>query len=341
MLLRLFAMVLVMNFLSGCASYIASRIETPNRTSIVNTGSSFISLGIYEDSFCSAKNAQCMPYLFSTSAPCRKSDTINFKGNVSNSPFGSFNKVVDFDMKDLPEYRGLVVMAHGFQSDSKSYVLMSLLFNCLGFDVVAVDLMGHGHSTQSLGYGVNDSELLTEFLAQVPETAGPVILVGHSMGALAVVRAASASNNVTGLYLLSPMDRFDTAAVGVAESTMPFLSSFVPDSQIRKGATLALQRANIDLSETDMLSLLQEVTVPTLIYGSSEDAISVLHHQNSLTAPDNVEVVYGEKENHISVLFFDDEQLKHFLYWLENIMPANAQKERSSTRPLNGVLLAD
>lgn len=95
------------------------------------------------------------------------------------------------------ENRKTLVLQHGAGMDRTVWVLLARYFARHGFNVVAPDLPGHGASG---GVPLDSIELQGAYLWQLLDLLrtehglpiAPVILAGHSMGALAAIEAAAA-----------------------------------------------------------------------------------------------------------------------------------------------------
>jgi pimeloyl-ACP methyl ester carboxylesterase len=84
----------------------------------------------------------------------------------------------------------LVVFIHGAGMDHSVWALQSRWFAHHGFNVLAVDLPGHGVSE---GPALTDIGAMADWTAQLIEAAGAerAALVGHSMGALVALETAA------------------------------------------------------------------------------------------------------------------------------------------------------
>ena len=97
-----------------------------------------------------------------------------------------------------------LVFVHGAANDHSVWALQSRYFAHHGFNVLALDLPGHGRSA---GPALTSVDALAQWLVAVVDAAGAarVALVGHSLGALTVLEAASRMpERVTRLALLGP-----------------------------------------------------------------------------------------------------------------------------------------
>jgi len=97
-----------------------------------------------------------------------------------------------------------VVFVHGAANDHSVWALQSRYFAHHGFNVLAVDLPGHGRSE---GPALPSAEAIAQWLVRTLDAAGiaSAALVGHSLGALAVLAAAAlVPGRVDKLALLGP-----------------------------------------------------------------------------------------------------------------------------------------
>jgi pimeloyl-ACP methyl ester carboxylesterase len=97
-----------------------------------------------------------------------------------------------------------VVFVHGAANDHSVWALQSRYFAHHGRNVLAVDLAGHGRSE---GNALTSVEAIADWIAALLDAAhvSTAVLVGHSLGSLAVLAAASRyPERVTQIALLGP-----------------------------------------------------------------------------------------------------------------------------------------
>lgn len=95
-----------------------------------------------------------------------------------------------------------IVLIHGAQNDHSVWNLQSHYFARQGYNVLAVDLPGHG---QSAGSALTTIEAMAQWLLALFDAAGinKVNLIGHSMGSLIALETARiAPGRITRLVLL-------------------------------------------------------------------------------------------------------------------------------------------
>jgi pimeloyl-ACP methyl ester carboxylesterase len=97
-----------------------------------------------------------------------------------------------------------LVFVHGAANDHSVWALQSRYFAHHGRNVLAVDLCGHGRSG---GEALASVEAIADWLAALLDAAdvSAAMLVGHSLGSLAVLQAAARhERRVTRIALLGP-----------------------------------------------------------------------------------------------------------------------------------------
>jgi pimeloyl-ACP methyl ester carboxylesterase len=106
-----------------------------------------------------------------------------------------------------------VVFIHGAQNDHSVWILQTRYFAHHGFNVLALDLPGHGRSEGAAKASVEE---MADWLLALLDTAGVerALLVGHSMGSLVALEASHrAPRRVSALAMLGttyPMKVSDT-----------------------------------------------------------------------------------------------------------------------------------
>jgi len=120
------------------------------------------------------------------------------------------------------EVRGVVVLVHGLFEHCGRYADTAGQLNLEGYAVSAMDLRGHGRSEgerawiESFDEYLADLELLLERVCR-RHPAGPVFLLGHSMGgAIAALLAIERRPKLDGLIL-------SAAALSIGRGVFPFL----------------------------------------------------------------------------------------------------------------------
>lgn len=104
--------------------------------------------------------------------------------------------------------RGVVVLVHGFGSSmsDRSVEGLARVLADHGLEVVTYDSRGHGRSTGSCTLGDVEHRDVAAAAAYASGRRAPLVLVGASMGAVAVLRHSVSSANPLGVVTISSPD---------------------------------------------------------------------------------------------------------------------------------------
>lgn len=104
--------------------------------------------------------------------------------------------------------RGSIVLVHGAFEHSGRYEWLARQWNDHGFHVVYGDLPGQGEQKENRGHILSFDEYIEAISSWIEEAKNlhsDVILLGHSMGGLAVIRTMEEQHpDITGVILSSP-----------------------------------------------------------------------------------------------------------------------------------------
>ncbi len=113
-------------------------------------------------------------------------------------------------------HRAVVVLFHGYSASRSSLIPAAGPLHDLGCDLVLVDFRGSGGSAgrvTTIGYREADDVAAAAAFARTWRPGEPVVLLGQSMGAAAVLRAVGQLHvPAEGLLLESPYDRLLSTA---------------------------------------------------------------------------------------------------------------------------------
>jgi len=108
--------------------------------------------------------------------------------------------------------RPAVVIVHGLGDSLESYVDRADVFGRRGNTVLLLDLRAHGASegryTTLGGHEREDVRAAMDALRQEGRTTAGLVLMGHSMGAVAVLRAAAGQPDVRAVIVEAPYDNY-------------------------------------------------------------------------------------------------------------------------------------
>lgn len=120
---------------------------------------------------------------------------------------------LDFKITDNGAYqgptRGTIVMLHGFGRNKTDLLLAAMCMADRGYRVIVPDLRGHGNSTvDRVSFGPRESRDvrdLIDFLQKKGAVAGPVGILGVSMGGAVALDCAAADDRIKTVVAIEPM----------------------------------------------------------------------------------------------------------------------------------------
>ena len=146
----------------------------------------------------------------------------------------------------LVQPRGTVLIVHGLGEHAGRYVHVAQALNAAGWRVAAHDHRGHGRSSGARGGIVSDDTLLHDLALVIDSVraahAGPLLLLGHSMGGLIAARLVAEGlqsppagwhREVDALVLSSPALAADTSVL--QKLLLATLGRLAPDLAVGNG----------------------------------------------------------------------------------------------------------
>lgn len=99
----------------------------------------------------------------------------------------------------------LIVLVHGFSAskDNRDVVSLAMRLRDEGFDVVAYDARGHGESEGECTLGDLEHHDVAAAVTWARRRSSRIVLVGASMGAVAVLHHAASGPDVAGVVVVS------------------------------------------------------------------------------------------------------------------------------------------
>lgn len=272
MILRSFLFIFIFS-LAGCSSAISGYISSQQSFGYEQIASreTLREQGFSQSVFCSMKTDSCISYL--TAKPLSDKQKLSYRVEVQINGREELNQL-EIQRENISHESGLVVLIHGFRASKEYMVNSALYFRFLGFDVLLPDLLGHGESSSGIRFGVEDSKVINELIDKLDHPGKNILIVGNSLGAVAATQLTELRSDIGGLVLQAPMTRFDQAAVNYIDAYSPFLSALLPRRSIEEGAVKALNDADVQLEQTDIIPMLIDSNVPTLILVSDLDPVA-------------------------------------------------------------------
>lgn len=187
--------------------------------------------------------------------------------------------------------RGVAIVLSGWTSQSNrdgAYmprILTTLL--CQGWRMVAPDLRGFGESTgQVASYGVYDSHDLRQLLDDLQARGlltEPVIVLGHSYGALVALQFAAKDRRVSALLAFSGPKNLRSIAPAVRSTAgieNPIINAVLgdrlSDDLVRSAIEEASIRNGVDPSKADGVAAARILKIPYLVaHGRADNVVPV------------------------------------------------------------------
>jgi uncharacterized protein len=189
--------------------------------------------------------------------------------------------------------RGTVVYLHGIADNRASASGVIQRFGRLGFDVVTYDSRAHGDSGGDVcTYGYLEKHDLRRVLDTV--SAGPVFLMGTSLGAAVALQAAAEDRRVRAVIAAETFSDLRT----VATERAPF---FFTSGVIARAFRLAEEQARFTVDEVSPVAAAAKIGVPALIvHGEADRDTSPDHARRvfaALQGPKQLVMVPGAGHN--------------------------------------------
>ncbi len=168
--------------------------------------------------------------------------------------------------------RPSAVLAHGLGDSIESYVGSARVLNQRGHTVLLLDLRGHGGSegdTTTLGGREReDVRAAMRGLRERRRADRGFILLGVSMGAVAVLRAAAEEPDVRAVVVEAPFDSYRESVIHHAR-LLYHLPRWVP--LIPLSIAVAEWRAGFDADEIDAVAAVRRIRAPLLAIADGAD----------------------------------------------------------------------
>lgn len=164
-----------------------------------------------------------------------------------------------------------VVLVHGFcaSSDDPAVVAVAQSLLSQGFDVVSYDARGHGRSAGESTLGDLEQHDVSAAVALARERTRDVVLVGASMGAIAVLRHAATDPDLRGVVTVSCPARW-TLPVNPAAAAAAVMTR-TPVGRAVLARTLKVRVARRWTNPVPPVGLVSQIQVPVAVIHGAAD----------------------------------------------------------------------
>jgi pimeloyl-ACP methyl ester carboxylesterase len=189
--------------------------------------------------------------------------------------------------------RGTIIYLHGVADNRGSSAGVVQRFTPQGFDVVAYDSRRHGQSPGEVcTYGFVEKRDLRRVIDGL--SAGPVILMGTSLGAAVALQEAGSDPRPVAVVAAESFSDLRTVATERAPR-------FLPSPVIRKAFMIAEQRGRFLVDAVSPVEAARTIKAPVLLIHGAEDKDTPPAHSqrifDALTGPRRLMLVPGAAHN--------------------------------------------
>lgn len=317
---KLIAFLMCSIFLSGCTSLGSYIISNPD---VYLSEAEFISkdpkeMGFIKRKFCTERSNRCIAYL---SAPSYQPSDFAADGAAFYKLHATGNGVENIIAHRMTpdtfnRFKGTAILLHGYGGKKEVMLAAAIYFRGIGMNVIIPDLFGHGESEEDFAFAAREHIIITELLAELGKDnkeVEPVVVVGHSMGALLATNLLL-SKQVNSAILLAPMMRFDLAAKQYLPYKAPMLNKVI-SSHINDIIEETMSKVSVSLPETDLLKTVDKTSKSILLINSTVDSVSPPDYFSSISN-ENVKKVTLKDRSHSSLMVFSKEDARIVEDWL-------------------------
>ena len=193
----------------------------------------------------------------------------------------------------LAPRRGTVAYLHGLADNRSSSVGVIDRFGKRGFDVIAYDSRAHGESSGDIcTYGFFEKRDLQRVVDGLE--AGPIILVGTSLGAAVALQEAALDSRVTAVIAAEVFSDLRTVAMERAPS-------FFTRDIIERAFRVAEQQGHFDINAVSPEEAAAQIKIPVVLVHGANDVDTPPDHSrrvfDALGGPKRLILVPGARHN--------------------------------------------
>jgi len=214
--------------------------------------------------------------------------------------------------------RGTAYLLHGYGMDLEMMFPWAVFLAEAGWRAVLVDLPGHGHSGgRRVTFGIREVEQLKAFRRSVGTAqgwGGPVVVVGHSMGASLALRWQAADDRISGSVALGAYSEFVPAALRLRDD----YARWVPRGWVRRAAGKVPGMLGVASETMNTLEAVRGRNVRALLVASANDVVTPPEDSAALMSElgDGSELLIVGDATHETLPFAFPQHGKRVLEWL-------------------------
>jgi len=200
---------------------------------------------------------------------------------------------------------GVILICHGLLEYKDSSTFRSISEEMAkDFDVLTIDMRGHGKSTGKYTYGAKEALDVQSGIDFLKIRYGKIVLLGFSLGASVSLEAAVRNKCVDGLILISPSAAF--SKIRPKLWTVVAIKTGIGNI----GSGKKVWGFNVFMKKPSNLDNIKNVKIPVLMLHGTKDW--VINHRHSIelkdAAPKNVELIIIKDGTHAEYMYKQDAQ---------------------------------
>lgn len=321
----------VLFLLSGCASYVAHRIEHPDHSfgrKFEGFDEIMVDAGFVRGSIITHDGVR-IAYWHGEPRAYHLRERFGFSN-------GQFNWSADLDhinVKEAPPLpvRGSIVLLHPWEGSGSMMSLWAYHFAAAGYVVVMPDLRSQGSSALApVGYGPReglDVDDLIRALRAGHLLPDPLFLMGVSYGGTTALFAAQHIDDVRGVIAMEPYDNAAEVIRRAPESGLfapRWIGHLIGKRAIDRGISRASHDLGVDLDHIDVAGALDGTTHCTLIlHGSRDNLIPAEDLRPLVEHSAAARYVELDGENHLTLMMRTDRLAAALMQWLQQAVDAS------------------
>lgn len=293
MTVKVLAIGLFLIGLSGCASFIASKITTAKNSYVKGN----ISDLVVEKEICD-NNSYCVKTIVLDDLDVSSiSLTFNFKIN-DNHKVWRYEAENDSTKNIGPLANQLILIFAGYSQPTQVlHVHQTWLQQITGADVIVVP---SANNSEKFKFGLDYTSPLVAEIQRLKPTK--VHLIGFSMGALAANAVGQEVDNAR-LYFFAPMTDFERSTKAIYDMFYKdkLYTKFISSDTLDNAIQIVYEKSGVTLKETDLLAKLDDLRAPAFIYASNADRVADYSALSTLKNK-NIDLKIYDKLNHMEMV---------------------------------------
>ena len=260
--------------LGGCSNFIAYKITSPS--TIEMSGS--VANHITEVDLCD-EELQCIK-----GQKIKESDvdttklSFDFKINGNHKTWLFKQKQTEIDYSPAADKPLILIFSGYSQPSGILFIHQQWLQHISGSEVIVIQ---SANNSEQFKFGLDFVSPVVSYINK--RRPKKIHLIGFSMGAVAA-QAVSEKVENSHLHLIAPMTSFENSTLALWKilHKEKFYSALISQQTVEDAVQLIYRKSSIDAQEIDLVNRLKSSTVPTYVYTSSDDRVTLASDWNEV-----------------------------------------------------------